>query len=465
MSAMIFLYRYFAVKKKSLPVMFLAIAVGVCVGIVRGQFVTHDEVFLCEKKCEVRGIVTSHVVTRDTYQRFSVEVLSSTSSYQKIEVKSPLYPKVRVGDEVELFGVASKVTTYFSEGDASSFSYEKYKLTKNIGSEMYYPSIEIASSSLSFVMKLKRLREDAVANLEKYIDPPSSSLISGMLLGDTQFSKEERDIFRTSGLSHVVVLSGFNIALVIGVVLFVLRVVPLYLRVAGASLFTFLFIVMVGAEASVVRAALMAYVALLALVVGRGYSGLHALMVSILIFGVWSPDAVLYDVSLHLSFLATVGVVYVREKIITFIGGEMSWYRELFVSSFSAYVMTLPYSMYMFGSASLYALVANMVVLPLVPLLMTAGGLVFILSFSIPYGASVVGFLATMLGDVVFMVARGVASLPFALLQIHSSFVGMIFMYIAILSIVTFLVPKRGQDKNETRETKEGEIWSSVISF
>lgn len=462
MSVMLFLYRFFSIKKKVVPVVFLVISCGVVMGIVRGQFVTHDSVLVCEKKCQVEGVVSSHVTIRDTYQQFSVDVSSSSSTYMQVMVRAPLYPKVHVGDIVTLIGVVSPIVARPPHGDVSSFPYDKYMLTKNIGSEMYYPTLRSSSSSASLAMKLKRVKESSTDHLEQYIDQPAVLLVSGMLLGDTQFSKEEKSLFRVSGLSHVVVLSGFNVALVIGAVLFVLKMFPLYVRVIGASLLTCVFVVMVGGEASVVRATFMAHVALLALVIGRGYSALHALLFSLLVFGVWSPEALLYDVSLHLSFLATLGVVYVREKIAIFVKGSDTWYRELFISSFSAYLMTLPYSMYMFGSVSVYALLANMIVLPLVPILMTLGGGVLIMSFIVPYVAVLFGYFATVVGGGVFLVARGVTLLPFSSFQLHISFSSMLGMYAVLFAILFFLVKKK---ENETRETKQDETWSPVISF
>lgn len=462
MSVMLFLYQLFSIKKKMVPMIFFVISCGVVMGIVRGQFVTHDSILVCEKKCQVEGVVSSHVVIRDTYQQFSVDASSSSSTYMQVMVRAPLYPKVHVGDMVILTGVVSPIVARPPHGDVSSFPYDKYMLTKNIGSEMYYPTLHSTSSSTSPTMKLKRLKETSTDHLEQYIDQPAVLLVSGMLLGDTQFSKEEKSLFRVSGLSHVVVLSGFNVALVINVVLFVLKMVPLYVRVMASSVLTCMFVVMVGGEASVVRATLMAHIALMALAVGRGYNALHALLSSLLVFGMWSPEALLYDVSLHLSFLATFGVVYVREKIASSMEGSDTWYKELFVSSFSAYIMTLPYSMYMFGSVSVYALLANMIVLPLVPVLMALGGGVLVMSFTVPYVAVFLGYLATIVGGGVFLVARGVTLLPFSSFQFHISFFSMLVMYTVLFSSLFFLVKKK---ENETRETKQDETWSPVISF
>jgi competence protein ComEC len=128
--------------------------------------------------------------------------------------------------------------------------------------------------------KLGRWKENLISRIEMYVSSPASTLASGMLFGASSVSRELAQTFRTAGLSHIIVLSGFNIAIVIASILFVLAFLPLFLRITLASISVIVFIIMVGAEPSVVRATLMAFIGLLAMLVGREYVARHALILS-----------------------------------------------------------------------------------------------------------------------------------------------------------------------------------------
>jgi competence protein ComEC len=435
------------------------------IGIVRVQFVERIPSFVCEQSCTFTAQVVTSPKIKDAYQIFSVLPQSDIhTSY--VQVKSPLYPHFRRGDMLTLSGKVTTPKFFLPHEDVRSFNYGEYLALHTIGSEMLYPHIEVSNEEggeKSIVSYLSDLRENFVKTITLYVDDPASTLASGMLFGDASMSSELTQTFRTAGLSHIVVLSGFNISILISFVLFVCMFLPLVLRVITAGVFVIFFVLMVGGEVSVIRATLMSAVALGALVFGRAYTARQALLLSLLVIVLYEPSHLLHDVSLHLSFLAAAGIIYASDGLaVLFRKIKSDNYREIIVTTCAAYGATLPYLMYTFGTVSLYALFTNILVLPLVPLMMLLTFLIVVSAPSVPILGTIFGYICTVLGELIISIARSVESLPLASLQVSLSLQMMLGVYIVMGSIFYFLSIRK---KNETPLTKNDEILSDVISY
>jgi competence protein ComEC len=331
---------------------------------------------------------------------------------------------------------------------------------------MTYPRIETKDSEThTFSGVLGRWKDSLVARIETYVSSPASALASGMLFGTASMSQELTQTFRIAGLSHIIVLSGFNIAVLIAAILFVLGFLPLVVRIMFASGMVILFVMMVGAEASVIRATLMALVSLLAMLIGRAYVARQALMLSLVAIVIYEPYALLHDVSLHLSFLATAGIVYASAPLLLFFRRyipRVPALHEMCATTIAAYVGTLPYIMYTFGTVSVYALIANMLVLPFVSLAMLLTFLVVLSSYLSTHVALLFGLLNTLLNNFMISIARMIEYLPFSSFLISISFSAMCTMYICVAFAVAFLIRKQ---KDETHTTNEDGVLTDTISY
>jgi competence protein ComEC len=178
----------------------------------------------------------------------------------------------------------------------------------------------------------------------------------------------------------------------------------------------------------------------------------------------YEPDALLHDVSLHLSFLATAGIVYVSAFIKGIIekhirSGSLT---ELASTTLSAYLATLPYVCYMFGTISPYALIANMIALPFVPLAMFLSFIVVCASYVSNALAMVVGYVDTLLLNLLILIARAVEALPFSYVRLPTSFIGMCLLY-GIFGCV--LIYMRSRKENETLVTTESGYATGIIKY
>ncbi len=451
-------------RRSILLVPLLIFSLGIALGALRVQMSAEKVAYLCKSACTFTATIVSSPESKDEYQTFVIRPEDRDESTHDILVRVPLYPRYDVGSTISITGIVREPTKILPHNGGQAFDYASYLATKSIGSVVYYPRIEILDGDAHDVPSLLiRWKDDLVSRINMYVGQPASSLASGMLFGASSLTKELQQTFRVAGLSHIIVLSGFNIAIVISSILFVFAFLPLVLRVILASFSVILFVIMVGAEPSVVRATLMVFVSLVALLLGRTYVSRQALMLSLFAIVMYSPESLLHDVSLHLSFLATAGIVYMTDifdELFTKVHSQLI--RSTLATTLAAYIATTPYIMHTFGMFSLYSLISNVLVVPLVPLAMLLSFTVVVLSYIGETLAYIVGYLNTLLIDIMIFVAKGIAWLPYSSLTISISYLGMISMYIVIIIIVAFLTRKK---IDETVVTKEGVVISGIMKY
>ncbi len=438
---------------------------GMIVGLMRVQFAQEKVPYVCAASCTFDAKIISSPEIKDTYQVFAVNVLNEKSNVYAIRLRAPLYPKYSIGETLQIRGKVELPDTTYPHGDGNNFDYAEYLRTKDIGSEMLFPKVESLDTEAHTTREmLGRLKESLIANMGVHVATPASTLATGMLFGDSSMSKELTQTFRIAGLSHIVVLSGFNIALVIAFTLFVFAYVPLVVRISLASLFVVAFVVMVGGEASVLRATAMALIALLAQFVGRAYVARQALVISLLIIVMFEPDALLYSASLHLSFLATAGIVYLSEPIKKIVEKYLSRPSpiELVTTTCAAYFATMPYVMHTFGTVSMYALIANVLVLPLVPLAMFLSFVTVVASYISEPVALLFGYAATALINVILFIAHAVERLPLAYLTLSISWSTMLLFYLMIIFMIFYFARK---SNDETLTTTSSGYIADVLKY
>ncbi|MDB5260002.1 MAG: internalization-related competence protein ComEC/Rec2, competence protein ComEC protein [Candidatus Nomurabacteria bacterium] len=443
----------------------ILISIGLFTGIIREQLSVQKDNFTCAA-CTFTAKVISTPEVKDTYQVFNIHPEVNNKNIYDVEVKTPLYPKYKAGDRLQISGKVSEPKAILPHNDSNSFDYVSYLKTKNVGSEMFYPKVEILpSDGITFQERLISLKESLISKLETYVSAPASSLASGMLFGKSSMPIELTNTFRIAGLSHIIVLSGFNIAVVISFILFIFAFIPLTLRIIFAGSAVVIFILAVGGEASVVRATIMAFIGLLATLIGKEYVAKQALIISLLLIVMYEPYSLLHDVSLHLSFLATAGIIYLSPVFqIIFNKIKSESFRSLITTTLSAYIATLPYILFTFGKISMYALLSNVIALPLVPATMLLSFLVIVSSYIWGGFGVLFGFVTTILANVIIWVAQVTEKMPYSYIPLQINFYSMIMLYILIVLTLTYVYKKKNNKENETLQT-ENVLISGVIAY
>jgi competence protein ComEC len=287
--------------------------------------------------------------------------------------------QVHLGDRLQLNCQLSASTFGVSSGDP----------------ECAFPRVKVLSEATGTSLRalLLRLRLRLVAGVAASFSTDAGGLISGLLIGGSSaLSAEWRDVLIATGTVHLVALSGFNISIIAGFLTLFLQTLSVprrwHIAVIGAMLA--LFVLMVGAGASVVRAAIMGMLVVLARSLGRRASVGNALVFSAALMVAVEPRILFFDVGFQLSFLATVGIIYLYPVLerLTRTLPEFFKFKEALLMSIAAELSVFPVLLYQFGTFSLISPLINMIVVPFIPFIMLFGffGLVTSLLFS-PLGS------------------------------------------------------------------------------
>jgi len=334
---------------------------------------------------------------------------------QNILITTTLGQEFFYGDWILAEGKIAEVKNF------SDFDYQKYLERYNVYAVMSYPKVLILKShqlnpAKEFLLKIKYAFAKRVGG---FIKEPQSSLLMGILIGARKTLPQNIiDNFNNTGTSHIIAVSGFNITIIISALG---SLVYLFGRKTSFWLSVFAlfgFVIIAGASASVIRAAIMGFLLLLSFRLGRQYAVAPALFLAALVMLIINPKILFWDVGFQLSFAATLGIVYFLpllqkflQRVPEFFGG-----KTLILTTLSAIIATLPLILLTFGRLSLSALLVNVLVLPAVPFAMLFGFLAVL-----PLVGQGFAFAASGLLLYILKITEIFAGLPYSSLNIKIS--------------------------------------------
>ncbi|WP_337287962.1 DNA internalization-related competence protein ComEC/Rec2 [Candidatus Methylomirabilis sp.] len=276
------------------------------------------------------------------------------------------------------------------------------------------------------------LRNRMIRAVNSLLPPDQASLLAAVILGErSSIPREITEAFSGSGTYHILAISGLNVSLLAGVLFFLLKAirVPLRLRaLLSMGLITF-YAILAGGSASVVRAAVMADVYLLGLVLDREADSLNTLALSALGLLLWQP-LFLFDVGFQLTFVATGAILVAVDRLpLTSLSTPWRWVATPLALSIAAFLGTAPILASTFYRISPIGILANLPIVPLSGLLTGAGMLFAILATVIPQS---LGWFAVLIGwliDLLVSLAGWFARLPLASVTIFPPSVPMTICY------------------------------------
>lgn len=411
----------------------------------------------------LEGVVRGYPDVRDTWTnlRLDAETLETEGQLRPVHgtvlVRAPRYPQFRYGDRLRLSGLLE------TPPELEGFSYRDYLKRQGVYSLIAHPQIEhIASGQGSrfwaLMFSAKDRARDVIARL---MPEPEASLAQGILLGiESGIPADLYDAYNATGTSHIIVISGANITLV--AVLFS----QAFGRLLGkrrAYWFTLggivLYVLLVGADAAVVRAGVMGGLYVTALHLGRRATAYVSLFASAIFLTLVEPLA-LWDVGFQLSFAATLGLILFTPAVERLFEAALKrivpqerarqvvrYLDDVLIVTLAAQILTLPLVVYHFGRLSLVAPLTNLLILPVQPPIMIWGGaatLVGLVSFLEPV-AQVLAWLPWLCLAYTNAAVRWMAEWPFASLQIsHASAGRLAFYYAVIVGTAWVLRQRRG---------------------
>lgn len=378
----------------------------------------------------LEGRVFAEPDVRDTGVHIPLEVDviiydSATSSVQaRVLVFAPPHAPVSYGDRVRASGVL-RLPQRFDTSAGRQFDYPSYLAKDGIGYQLSFAEVERLSGgeantlkSVALWLKHTYLRGEALA-----LPEPEAGLAGGITVGDKRsIGSELAADFQKVSLIHIVVLSGYNITVVMNAVAWIFAAAPRAVGFGFSGAVAIFFILISGGAASAMRAGLMALIAVYARTSGRIFVAARALAVVALGMLAWNPMLLVFDPSFQLSMLATIGLIAYTPVVSGYLGWvpERLNVREIVSSTIATQLTVLPLLLYQNGNLSLVALPANVLALIPVPfamffsLIAACAGVLFG-SYAVFFAVPAYALLAYIIG-----VAEFFASLPFASVSISA---------------------------------------------
>jgi competence protein ComEC len=409
-----------------------------------------------ESNMVVEGVLTEPSDVRDAYTnlRIAVDQLRPVEEAKFTPVRGLLLARVQLGGDWH-YGDRLRLTGQLvTPPENEDFSYRDYLAQEGVYSLMEYAQAGLLQRSQGnlILAVIYAIKEHALVTVYRIFPDPEASLMAGILLGvDTSIPQPVQEAFKATGTAHIIAISGFNISIVAGLfALFFSRLLGPR-RGAIATIFGIaLYTIMVGAEASVVRAAIMGGLGLFAAQVGRRQNGLNSLALVAAVMALINPQ-VLWGISFQLSFAATLGLVLYADpltQVFTRLASHRlpqpmvkrltGWVGEYILFTLAAQILTLPVMAYHFRRISVVSLVANPVILPVQPPVEVLGGLAVLLGMIYPPLGQMAAYLAWPFVVFTIRAVELLAKVPAAALSLGQVALPVVILFYAVLFLLTF---------------------------
>ncbi len=435
----LFIFR-FGLFSKFTRVAWMIILLGVLCGIFR-FFISFEsgENFVAnyEGYFEVSGCISEEVDVRNDKIKYVIDAESIkidgvwVETLGKVLLTTQRYPVYEYADCFAVSGELKRPEKF--EG----FAYDKYLARYGIYTFISSAQIELLDKKMEgvkvlFFKTLYRFKSSFETRLAKVFLEPHNSFMAGLILGSRKGIAEHlMEDFNATGLTHIIAISGYNITLIIVIVAGLFSFLERRLMILFSILFVFIFVLLVGASAAVVRAGIMGVISLVALWHGRKYYVTLGLFLAAFFMNLFEPKILVYDVGFQLSFLATCGLLYVSpliEKYFMFLPKKFE-IRESVLMTISAQILALPVILMNFERLSLISPVANLFVLPFLPFSMLFGFLAVIASYMWFFLAQIFGFVGFLLLEVLVFFVKFFANVKFASVEVTWFFWWVLLIY------------------------------------
>lgn len=257
-------------------------------------------------------------------------------------------------------------------------------------------------------------RDTFAAATEGSLPEPERSLGLGYLLGmKTNLPEDLSSNIQMLGLTHIVVASGYNLTILVNLARGLFQKISKYLSFATGLGMVGSFIAITGFSPSMTRAGLVATLSLLAWYYGRKFHPIKLLIYAASITLAYNPSYLLGDVGWYLSFTAFAGILIIAPLITRYFypdPDKVSLIPETVIATFSAQLATLPIILHVFGSFSLLSIVANVLIVPIIPFAMLS---VFVSGLSgllLPFLAGIISLPAVWILKYCTLVINFIAS-------------------------------------------------------
>ncbi|MFI5144418.1 MAG: ComEC/Rec2 family competence protein, partial [Ignavibacteria bacterium] len=366
--------------------------------------------------------------------------------------------KFNYGDYVQLDGELEQLPHKRNPGEFDYGEYLKLHGIEASFTSFGYDKISFMQPTNPSIFKkniIYPIKKYTMSAIDTYIGGDEGEFMKGLVLGErSNISKEIKENFVNDGISHIIAVSGLNVAYVIIIVTLLLQLFPL--RNSGRILITILVLIfymnLTGNVPSIVRATIMSCVFLVSLLFERKIISLNVVALSALVILLVDPRQI-FDAGFILSFWAILSMVIIFPKLQHIVdsirylnnsGTDKLSKRTLYaflifvMGTFAAQIGTIPITAFMFKKVSLVSLVTNMVAIPVSNLAMAMGFLLVLTSLVSSWAAAAIGVTSAFILKMLLVFIDFFAHLNFSFIETYTADYFFLLCFYALVYFLLF---------------------------
>lgn len=381
--------------------------------------------------------------------------------YNNIYSSSDLKDRdLATGDSVEIeYSVLDNILRYpeikdnLISDNGKSFNSLAYWRSLGVEGVISIKDISNVNKNDSKYLVLKtKIRENFTNKMKELIKGEEAAIASAMIIGDdNSISQKTLSIYRDSGLSHILVLSGYNFSVLIVFAIVLFGFLGKRLSIVAGLIATIIFALIIDLDSNTLRAFLFSIITGIGILFSKPAQSIRTFLLILICFMIYNPYLVFYNLSFQLSFLATGSIILFFHKIkdslilrykINKIENDKT--KRLFYIltdalslGISVNMLVLPFIIYQFGQFNLMSLLLNILISFLIPVVMLFSLITYILSFISFTLASIVGYLAHI--SVSFITKSAYLIDVFTIKNVNISLISILFIYLGYFVFYKFL--------------------------
>lgn len=431
----------------------ISYVLGIIIPFTSAYFVTkpYNEYF--DKESTITCCILSYPSVYDGYTRYDAQIIKDG---KRCTGEISLYISNYIGNDLldygDVISVKNAKLKHYTKDNKTTSVNGKYA---SLSTKDYNVSI-IQKNSLTGIKKhIFKLRDAITKNCDLYFNEEVSGFLKAITVGDkSSLSDKVNDDFKTSGLSHLIAISGFHLSVIVAFITYLFEGMKKSKRrifdfVATVSICT-LMIIITGVSLSVLRASIMLILASFSKLCFREYDSKTSILVAGGVIVLINPFSI-FDVGFLLSYFATFGIVFLSPTISKWLNSKIkSKYLSDSVSiTLSAQIMIFPILAIAFNTLQIFSFALNLLVVPVFSLLYLFVLTFIVISFIMPHFLTAVVGMNYILTKVIFFIASFGAKLPFSSIDVTGAYFVMDMLMIAaiILSSLVFFKTKKKIEK------------------
>jgi len=376
----------------------------------------------------IEGVVVSEPDVRDTQTQVQVAAETITRAGQTHETQGRVLVRVPRSTAVQLADRVRATGLLIAPAEFDTFSYADFLARSGVFSIMRNASLEVLESD-PVRTGLVSLKAQAGHHIARSLPEPQAALLTGILLGnESGIAPELDEAFSRVGASHIIAISGFNMVILSGAIMGLLRRLRLSDRKAAVIgiVVIAVYTLFVGANAAVVRAAIMSSLLIIGTAIKRKTYVPASLAFVACVMSLIHP-LVLWDISFQLSFFATLGLALYADPLAryfdallvrlfprSFARSVSGFLSEPLIVTLAVQITTLPIIALYFSRLSLVSILTNLLIVPVQAAVLILGIVATLTAFMMPGVAQILYWYDLILLTWTTEVVRTLARLPFA---------------------------------------------------